>query len=209
MNEIKRSGLLIVLSSPSGAGKSSISRAILADDDNIMLSVSATTREMRDGETEGVDYYFYEEAKFEEMIEKNQFIEHAKVFTNYYGTPAKPVLEALEAGTDVMFDVDWQGGQVLANKFTYDIVKIFILPPSIAELEKRLRKRAQDSEEVIKNRMEKSEVEISHWNEYDWVIINNDFDESVAKVKSIIQSERLKKNRQGGLISFVDELCSE
>ncbi|MFL2660302.1 MAG: guanylate kinase [Alphaproteobacteria bacterium] len=208
MSDIKRSGLLLVLSSPSGAGKSSISRAILAEDENIMLSVSATTRPMRESEVDGVDYNFYSKDKFQSMIDKNQFIEYAKVFDNYYGTPARPVLDALDKGTDVMFDVDWQGGQILANKFTHDIVKIFILPPSIAELENRLRKRAQDSEEIIKMRMEKSEVEISHWNEYDWVIINHDFKESVEKVKSIIQSERLKKNRQSGLVDFVSNLCS-
>ena len=188
MSNIKRSGLLLVLSSPSGAGKSSISRAILAEDENIMLSVSATTRSMRESEVEGIDYNFYTKDKFQSMIDKNQFIEYAKVFDNYYGTPARPVLDALDEGTDVMFDVDWQGGQILANKFTHDIVKIFILPPSISELENRLKKRAQDSNEVIKMRMKKSEVEISHWNEYDWVIINRDFKESVEKVKSIIQS---------------------
>jgi len=208
MSNIKRSGLLLVLSSPSGAGKSSISRAILAEDENIMLSVSATTRSMRESEVEGIDYNFYTKDKFQSMIDKNQFIEYAKVFDNYYGTPARPVLDALDEGTDVMFDVDWQGGQILANKFTHDIVKIFILPPSISELENRLKKRAQDSNEVIKMRMKKSEVEISHWNEYDWVIINRDFKESVEKVKSIIQSERLKKNRQSGLVDFVGNLCS-
>ena len=208
MSNIKRSGLLLVLSSPSGAGKSSISRAILAEDENIMLSVSATTRSMRESEVEGIDYNFYTKDKFQSMIDKNQFIEYAKVFDNYYGTPARPVLDALDEGTDVMFDVDWQGGQILANKFTHDIVKIFILPPSISELENRLKKRAQDSNEVIKMRMKKSEVEISHWNEYDWVIINHDFKESVEKVKSIIQSERLKKNRQSGLVDFVGNLCS-
>lgn len=208
MSNIKRSGLLLVLSSPSGAGKSSISRAILAEDENIMLSVSATTRSMRESEVEGIDYNFYTKDKFQSMIDKNQFIEYAKVFDNYYGTPVRPVLDALDEGTDVMFDVDWQGGQILANKFTHDIVKIFILPPSISELENRLKKRAQDSNEVIKMRMKKSEVEISHWNEYDWVIINHDFKESVEKVKSIIQSERLKKNRQSGLVDFVGNLCS-
>jgi len=203
MSNIKRSGLLLVLSSPSGAGKSSISRAILAEDENIMLSVSATTRSMRESEVEGIDYNFYTKDKFQSMIDKNQFIEYAKVFDNYYGTPARPVLDALDEGTDVMFDVDWQGGQILANKFTHDIVKIFILPPSISELENRLKKRAQDSNEVIKMRMKKSEVEISHWNEYDWVIINRDFKESVEKVKSIIQSDR-----QSGLVDFVGNLCS-
>ncbi|MGB1361015.1 MAG: guanylate kinase [Alphaproteobacteria bacterium] len=208
MTQIKRQGILLVLSSPSGAGKSTISRRILSEDDNLSLSVSATTREPRDGEVDGKDYHFLTKDKFKQMIDNDEFVEHAEVFDNYYGTPKQAVIDAIDDGKDVIFDVDWQGGQALFNKFPDNIVKIFILPPSIEELNKRLTTRAQDSQEVIASRMAKSALEISHWNEYDWVIINDDLEESIAKVKSIIQSERLKKTRQVGLIDFVKDLCN-
>ena len=206
MTSIKRRGILFVLSSPSGAGKSSIAKRILADCDNIKMSVSATTREPRSAEIDGKDYYFYSQDKFHNMVEKGDFLEYAKVFLNYYGTPKVPVMDALKKGHDVFFDIDWQGAQTLMENAGDDLVKIFILPPSTSELEKRLRNRAQDSCEVVAQRMSKSADEMSHYAEYDWVIVNEDFEKSVTAVKAIIESERLKRTRQIGLRDFVQNL---
>lgn len=194
---------MLVLSSPSGAGKSTISRALLAQHDDLTMSVSATTRPMRPGEVEGSDYYFVEKKAFEDMVKNDQFLEHAKVFDNYYGTPKGPVEKSLKGGRDVLFDVDWQGTQQLRQNARDDLVSIFILPPSIEELESRLYSRAQDSEEVVKSRMSKATSEMSHWAEYDYIIVNQDIEESVAQAEAILKAERLKRERQVGLLPFV------
>ncbi len=200
---ISRRGLMLVLSSPSGAGKSTISRALLDKHEDLMMSVSATTRPMRPGETEGKDYYFVDVPTFEDMVEKSQFLEHAKVFNNYYGTPRGPVEEALLGGKDVLFDVDWQGTQQLEANARNDLVSIFILPPSVAELERRLFARAQDTEEVVRGRMAKATSEMSHWAEYDYIIVNQDIERSVAEAEAILAAERLKRERRVGLLDFV------
>lgn len=203
---IKRRGLMLVLSSPSGAGKSTIAREILATDPQITLSVSATTRPKRPGEVAGRDYHFVDKTEFSLMINRGEFLEHAKVFDNYYGTPKKPVMDALGDGHDVLFDVDWQGTQQLAESAPDDLVRVFILPPSTQELERRLYSRAQDSDEVVAKRMAKASDEMSHYSEYDWVIVNHDINESVQLVRSILTSERLKRRRQVGLSDFVKRL---
>ena len=203
---IKRRGILFVLSSPSGAGKSTIAKRILSECSNIKMSVSATTRKPRAVEVEGQDYYFHSMDTFQHKIENNEFLEYAKVFQNYYGTPKEPVMKALEEGHDVLFDIDWQGAQALMENAGDDLVRVFILPPSTEELEKRLKTRAQDSDSVVAARMAKSADEMSHYAEYDWVIVNEDFDQSVQSVKAIIQSERLKRTRQVGLRDFVQNL---
>lgn len=207
--DIKRRGLMLVMSSPSGAGKTTITRALLDQDDNIAMSVSATTREPRPGEVDGKDYYFIDKSKFEDMVANGEFLEHAKVFDNYYGTPKAPVEEALGQGKDVLFDVDWQGARDLRHAARDDQVSIFILPPSHAELERRLYNRAQDSEEVVKKRMSKAASEMSHWGEYDYIVVNVDIDDSVAKVKSILTAERLRRQRQTGLPEFVESMSGE
>lgn len=194
---------MLVLSSPSGAGKSTISKALLERDGGISLSVSATTRPMRNGETEGVDYYFVDQEKFEAMVKAAEFLEHATVFENSYGTPKAPVEKILKDGRDVLFDVDWQGTQQLAENARDDLVSIFILPPSIEELESRLHGRAQDSDEVVKKRMAKATSEMSHWAEYDYIIVNEDIELSVSQVEAILTAERLKRDRQTGLGDFV------
>lgn len=204
--EIPRRGLMLVLSSPSGAGKSTISRALLAKHDDLTMSVSATTRPMRPGEVEGRDYIFVDTAHFENMVEEREFLEHAKVFDNYYGTPRGPVEKSLQSGKDVLFDVDWQGTQQLRQNARDDLVSIFILPPSIAELERRLYSRAQDSEEVVKGRMSKATSEMSHWAEYDYIIVNQDIDESVVQAEAILKAERLKRERQVGMLDFVRDM---
>lgn len=205
-SHIHRRGLMLVLSSPSGAGKSSIARAILEEDPEITMSVSVTTRPMRPGEEDGKDYYFIDTTEYNLMVNRGELLEHAKVFDNYYGTPRKPVMDALAAGRDVLFDIDWQGTQQLAESAIDDMVRVFILPPSTAELEKRLQTRAQDPPEVVARRMAKAADEMSHYFEYDWVIVNNDLDEALTSVKSILRSERLKRRRQVGLGEFVKGL---
>lgn len=204
--EIKRRGLMLVLSSPSGAGKTTISRALLEDDDKLSMSVSATTRQPRPGEVEGKDYFFMEPVDFNLLVNKGELLEHAKVFDNYYGTPAAPVRDALSDGNDILFDIDWQGTQQLAQKAGDDLVSIFVLPPSTQALEKRLKTRAQDSDEVVAKRMSKASEEISHWAEYDYVVVNDNVERCIAEVKAILRAERLRRIRQTGLLTFVDGL---
>lgn len=205
-NEILRRGLMLVFSSPSGAGKSTISKAILGIHENLAMSISATTRPIRPGEVDGKDYIFVDQAKFDQMVERRELLEYAMVFGNSYGTPCAPVEEALSHGHDVMFDVDWQGTQQLKQNAREDLVSIFILPPTIVELERRLYARAQDTAEVVKGRMAKATSEMSHWAEYDYVIINHDLDESVKQVEAILAAERLRRDRRIGLGEFVREL---
>ncbi|MFB9355165.1 guanylate kinase [Sneathiella chinensis] len=197
---------MLVLSSPSGAGKTTISRSLLAEDDELAMSVSATTRAPRPGEVEGKDYYFMEPVDFNLLINRDELLEHAKVFDNYYGTPREPVERALAAGKDILFDIDWQGTQQLAQKMGDDLVSIFILPPSTQALEKRLKTRAQDSDEVVARRMSKASEEISHWAEYDYVVINDDINRCRAEVKAILQAERVRRTRRTGLLTFVEQL---
>ena len=204
--DIQRRGLMLVLSSPSGAGKTTLSRKLLQSDDQITMSVSATTRPPRPGEVDGKDYFFVEEKRFDDMIADGQFLEHATVFGNKYGTPRGPVEQALMAGRDVLFDIDWQGTQQLDQAAPEDLVKIFILPPSREELEVRLRTRAQDPEEVVKKRMEKANDEISHWAEYDYVIVNDNLERARSELDSILRAERLRRKRQVGLTGFVGEI---
>ncbi len=199
---------MLVLSSPSGAGKTSVARALLQRDPALTLSVSATTRKPRPGEVDGKDYHFVSAETFKGMVEKDEFLEHAHVFGHSYGTPAQPVMEALEQGRDILFDVDWQGTQQLRGRAPKDLVSVFLLPPSIEELEKRLRARAQDSDEVVRGRMAKATDEMSHWAEYDYVIVNRDLEETIAGVQSILLAERHRNQRQEGLFAFVSELCA-
>ncbi|NDF12372.1 MAG: guanylate kinase [Proteobacteria bacterium] len=203
---IHRKGFMVVLSSPSGAGKTTLSRMLLEQDKKLRMSISATTRAKRPGEKDAVDYYFVSKQKFAEMVTNGEFLECAEVFGNSYGTPEKPVFESLEKGTDVLFDIDWQGTQQLLARARLDVVTIFILPPTMQELERRLRGRAQDSEEVVKGRMAKASHEISHWYIYDYVIVNHDLDESLKHLLSIIDAERQKRDRQQGLAEFVGSL---
>tara|TARA_R100000005_G_scaffold96433_1_gene83293 strand:+ start:1223 stop:1873 length:651 start_codon:yes stop_codon:yes gene_type:complete len=203
---LKRRGLMLVLSSPSGAGKTTISRALLQEDDHLVMSVSATTRPRRPGEEHGRDYYFIEPVDFNLMINRDELLEHAKVFGNYYGTPRAPVEKALAEGRDVLFDIDWQGTQQLAQKAASDLVSIFILPPSTEALEQRLKTRAQDSAEVIAGRMSKASEEISHWREYDYVVVNENVDQCLNEVKAILAAERQRTYRRVGLIDFVSRL---
>ncbi|WP_372398984.1 guanylate kinase [Azospirillum sp. HJ39] len=200
---IHRRGFMLVLSSPSGAGKTTIARGLLERDTGITMSVSVTTRAMRPGEVDGLDYHFIDQQRFDRMAESGDLLEHARVFGNCYGTPRMAVEDALGAGRDVLFAIDWQGAQQLAQNARDDLVSVFVLPPSVTELERRLRGRGQDSEEVIANRMAKASNEISHWPEYDYVIVNSDVDESIAAVASILHAERLRRRRQVGLPEFV------
>jgi len=204
----RRRGLLIVLSSPSGAGKSTISRMLLNADAEVSMSVSATTRPKRPGEIDDVDYHFVTDQAFDRMIEDQEFVEWAPVFNHRYGTPKAPVKAALKAGSDILFDIDWQGTQQLAAAMGEDLVTIFILPPSMAELERRLRSRGTDSEEVIRSRMDRAAGEISHWPEYDYVLVNRDTGVCLADVQHIVAAERLKRSRQIGLVPFVRDLVS-
>jgi guanylate kinase len=197
---------MLVLSSPSGAGKTTLSRLLLAEDPAITMSVSVTTRSPRPGEVDGKDYYFVDHARFEEMVEHGELLEHAKVFGNMYGTPKAPVFAALEAGRDVLFDIDWQGTQQLGSTVAQDMVKVFILPPSTEALEQRLKSRAQDPADVVAGRMAKAADEMSHWNEYDYVVINVDVDESLEKIRAILCAERARRTRQIGLADFVNRL---
>ena len=206
LTPIQRRGLMLVLSSPSGAGKTTISRRLLSVESNLTMSVSATTRPMRPGEKEGIDYHFVEIAAFRAMIDRKDFLEHAKVFDNYYGTPKGPVEAALRRGRDVLFDIDWQGTQQVAQAARDDLVSVFILPPSTRELEQRLKSRAQDSAEVVAGRMAKAADEMSHWAEYDYIIVNRDIEESVTQVRAILTAERLRRQRQVGLPEFVKGL---
>ncbi|MFT6557772.1 MAG: guanylate kinase [Sneathiella sp.] len=204
--EIERRGLMLVLSSPSGAGKTTISRSLLEEDDDLSMSVSATTRAPRPGEVEGKDYYFMQPVDFNLLINRDELLEHAKVFDHYYGTPKKAVEEALKAGKDILFDIDWQGTQQLAQKAGDDLVSIFILPPSTQALEQRLKTRAQDSDEVVAKRMSKASEEISHWAEYDYVVVNDDIERCRSEVKAILKAERVRRNRRTGLLTFVEQL---
>ena len=197
---------MLVLSSPSGAGKTTISRLLLPADDQIDLSISVTTRPMRPNEIDGVDYHFVDQDTFDAMVVDDEFLEHANVFGHSYGTPRGPVEEALAAGDDVLFDIDWQGTQQLAEKAANDLVRIFILPPSTEELERRLRNRAQDPEDVLQGRMAKAADEMSHWAEYDYIIVNNDMAESLTQVQAILTAERLKRERRVDLHEFVERL---
>ena len=201
-----RRGLMVVLSSPSGAGKTTLTRKLLADHPDMAMSVSATTRPPRPGEVEGKDYFFIDKTRFGELEAAGEFLEHAKVFDNYYATPRGPVEEALSQGRDVVFDIDWQGAQQLTQAAADDLVKIFILPPNMRELEQRLRTRAQDSDSVIVKRMSKSEAEISHWAEYDYVIVNEDLSTALDELKTIVKSERMRRRRQMWLGGFVKSL---
>ena len=203
---LKRLGLMVVLSSPSGAGKSTISRALLERDSNLSMSVSATTRPPRPGEIDGQDYYFVEKQDFDAMVAGGQMLEHAQVFDNFYGTPRDPVQTSLSEGRDIIFDVDWQGAQQLSENVAKDLVSIFILPPSMEELERRLYSRAQDSEEVVRKRMAEAVSEMSHYPEYDYIVLNLDVDESVAKVEAILTAERQKTDRQISLHDFIIEI---
>jgi guanylate kinase len=204
--EIQRRGLLLVLSSPSGAGKTTITRRLLERDPSLSLSVSVTTRPPRPGEIDGRDYTFIDRAQFDAMAARGDLLEHATVFGNSYGTPRYPVEEALAAGRDIVTDIDWQGTQQLSASLEPDLVRVFILPPSTAALEFRLRNRAQDSAETVAARMAKSAEEMSHWPEYDYVIVNRDIDASVAQAQAIVTAERLKRVRQLGLAEFVNRL---
>ncbi len=204
--EIARRGLLLVMSSPSGAGKTTLSRKLLAADRNITMSVSVTTRAPRPGEVEGKDYYFISKERFAQMRDRNELLEWAEVFGNCYGTPRKPVDEALAHGRDVLFDIDWQGTQQIAQVMKEDLVRIFILPPSADELQNRLINRAQDSSSVVAKRMAEASNEISHWAEYDYVIVNDEIESSHVKVTAILMAERLKRRRRTGLTEFVRTL---
>lgn len=206
MTKISRRGFMLVLSSPSGAGKTSIVNRLLEGDKNVNVSISMTTRPQRPGEQEGKDYFFVSKETFKFMLKNDDFLEHAEVFGNYYGTPKQYVYDTLAQGKDILFDIDWQGTQQLAQLARVDLVSIFILPPSLQELEKRLQKRAQDAQEVIYNRMKEASNEVSHWAEYDYVIVNEDLDKSVQYVHAIITAERLKRTRQKGLLDFVNQL---
>jgi guanylate kinase len=203
---VQRRGLMLVLSSPSGAGKTTLSRQLLDNDKQIQLSVSCTTRQKRPGERDGVDYRFVDTATFRGMIERKQFLEYAEVFGNYYGTPKAPVDEALAGGRDVLFDIDWQGTQQLRDKGRADLVTVFILPPSTRDLEKRLLTRAQDPKEIVAQRMAKAADEMSHWAEYDYVVVNSDIATSLSNLKAILTAERLKRERLVGMSGFVKGL---
>jgi guanylate kinase len=203
---VERRGLMFVLSSPSGAGKTTLSRLLLDRVEGLSLSVSATTRPMRPGEIDGRDYRFVDKATFATMVKRDELLEWATVFDNRYGTPRAPVEVALSSGRDVLFDIDWQGTQQLREKARADVVSVFILPPSVADLEKRLHTRAQDSDDVIRGRMDRAAHELSHWAEYDYIVINQNVDEAFAEVQSILKAEQLKRERRTGLTAFVREL---
>jgi guanylate kinase len=206
---IARRGLMLVLSSPSGAGKTTLSRRLLESDPKVQLSISVTTRARRNGEVDKRDYHFIDRARFDAMVRGGELLESAEVFGNHYGTPRQPVEAALAAGRDVLFDIDWQGTQQLREKADRDLVSIFVLPPSIPDLEQRLRSRAQDSDAVIRARMSKAADEMSHWAEYDYVVINRDIDQAFSDIRAILAAERLKRERQTGLSEFVRRLQAD
>ncbi|MCZ7656427.1 MAG: guanylate kinase [Xanthobacteraceae bacterium] len=208
-DEVARRGLMFVLSSPSGAGKTTLSRKLLAADAGLDLSISVTTRPPRAGEVDGRDYWFIDQARFDAMVAQGGLLESARVFDHNYGTPRAPVETALVKGRDVLFDIDWQGTQQLRESARDDLVSVFVLPPSVAELERRLRTRALDSEEVIQRRMTKAADEMSHWAEYDYVIVNRDIEQAFEQVKSILAAERLRRTRQVGLLGFVRGLAGD
>jgi guanylate kinase len=207
--EIARRGLLLVMSSPSGAGKTTLSRRLLASDNNITMSVSVTTRASRPGEVDGKDYHFITKERFVQMRDRGDLLEWAEVFGNFYGTPRKPVEEALAKGRDVLFDIDWQGTQQLAQAMAEDLVRVFILPPSAEELQNRLIKRQQDSSSVVAKRMAEASREISHWPEYDYVVVNDDVEDSHSQIMAILTAERLRRRRRTGLTEFVRALAKE
>ena len=208
-NKIARRGLMLVLSSPSGAGKTTLSRLLLGADRNVDLSISVTTRPKRRGEINGRDYHFIDRARFDDMVAGGELLEWAEVFEHRYGTPRRPVIKALQAGRDVLFDIDWQGTQQLREKARTDLVSVFVLPPTTKELERRLKQRAQDSKSVIGSRMAKAAGEMSHWPEYDYVIVNRDKRQAFAELRAIIAAERLKRERQIGLSDFVRRLRAQ
>ena len=203
----KRRGLMFVLSSPSGAGKTTLSRRLLAEEEGVDLSVSVTTRPMRPGEIDGRDYHFIDNTAYEKLVAHDDLLEHATVFDYNYGTPKTQVLEALDHGHDVLFDIDWQGTRQLSERCRADLVSVFILPPTLGELERRLRARAQDSEEVVQKRMAKAVEEISHWEEYDYVVINENLESAMAHIQRILHAERFKRWRQRDIGGFVANLC--
>ena len=205
----KKKGVMLVLSSPSGAGKSSICKSLMSLDTNLSLSISTTTRKKRPNENSGEDYFFVSTEKFKEMLSNNHFLEHASVFDNYYGTDKSLVEKKINNGEDLIFDIDWQGAQQLREKMREDIVSIFILPPNKKELERRLNSRGQDSAEVVKKRMDGASAEITHWAEYDYVVINEDLNESVKAVLVILKAERMKRTRQEGLVEFVRSITHD
>lgn len=204
--KLGRRGLMLVMSSPSGAGKTTIAREVLKRDSEIAMSVSATTRAPRPGEQEGKDYFFVTEENYKAMVVAGEFFEHAKVFDNYYGTPRAAVDQELKAGLDVLFDVDWQGTQQLRENARDDLVSIFVLPPSTDELARRLTERAQDTEDVVSSRMAKAADEMSHYIEYDYIIVNNDLEKSVESVRAVLEAERMKRERVVGLHEFVENM---
>lgn len=206
---IERRGMMLVLSSPSGAGKTTLARRLLQRDTGITMSVSVTTRNRRPGETDGVDYHFVTPAEFEERVRRGELLEHATVFGNSYGTPRGPVEEVLRTGRDVLFDIDWQGTQQLREKAREDVVSIFILPPSRAALQQRLSSRGQDTAEVVARRMAQANGEISHWAEYDYVVVNDDLDQAERRIVTIVEAERSRRTRQIGLSGFVRTLLAE
>ena len=208
-NTLQRRGLMFILSSPSGAGKTTISRMLLERDPEIKLSVSATTRPMREGEVDGKDYHFVSREQFDQMVENSEFLEWATVFSNSYGTPKAQVKAGLREGQDYLFDIDWQGTQQLYQKMETDVVRVFILPPSLDELHRRLNGRGTDSAEVIAARMERARAEISHWDGYDYVVVNDDVESCYAQVCEILHAERMRRARQTGLIGFVRELMKD
>jgi guanylate kinase len=206
-HSIARRGLMLVLSSPSGAGKTTISRALLKEESQLTMSISVTTRAPRPGEENGKDYFFVNEAEYHRMVKSSALLEHARVFDNYYGTPRAYVEHQLAMGRDVLFDIDWQGTQQLKASAGTDLVSVFILPPSIADLEKRLRGRAQDSDEVVRKRMARASDEMSHWPEYDYIVVNRDVEQSIEQVRAILTAERLRQRRRAaGLVTFVNSM---
>lgn len=208
-NSLNRRGLMFVLSSPSGAGKTTIARKLLSEESNLRMSVSVTTRPRRPGEVDGTDYYFTDQASFDRMVAKDAFLEWAEVFGNCYGTPRAQIEAGLTTGHDYLFDIDWQGTQQLHQRAATDVVRVFLLPPSIAELEHRLKSRGTDSAEVIAERMDRARFEISHWDAYDYVVINDDMAACFIKVRTILDAERLQRTRQTQLVDFVRELTRE